>query len=67
METSSVEWDVDMISYIVRVYCVLVAGWGIMEVVATRVVPLWVDARGVEFSWSSLQTGLEANITLVGI
>lgn len=67
METSSVEWDVDMISYIVHVYCVLVAGWGIMEVVATRVVPLWVDARGVEFSWSSLQTGLEANITLVGI
>ena len=44
---------------------VFLAGWGVMEVIATRVVPLWVNARGVEFSWSSLQTGLDANITLV--
>ena len=35
------------------------------EVVATRVVPLWVEARGVEFSWNSLFTGLDANISLV--
>ena len=38
-----------------------------MEVVATRVVPLWVDAKGVEFSWGSLLMGLDANITLVGL
>jgi hypothetical protein len=42
-----------------------VVGWGMMEVVSTRVVPLWVTARGVEFSWVSLLTGLDANITLV--
>ena len=31
----------------------------------TRVVPLWVSARGEEFSWSSLQAGLESNLQLV--
>jgi hypothetical protein len=42
-----------------------VVGWGVTEVVATRVVPLWVEARGVEFSWNSLFTGLDANVSLV--
>ena len=46
------------------VLCVML-GWGVMEVVATRVVPLWVNARGVEFSWDSLLTGFDANVSLV--
>ena len=46
-------------------FVVVCVGWGVTEVVATRVVPLWVDAKGVEFSWNSLQIGLDTNITMV--
>ena len=32
----------------------------------TKVIPLWVGARGVEFQWDNLQSALDANINLVG-
>lgn len=33
----------------------------------TKVIPLWVGARGVEFCWINLQTSLDANINLVSL
>merc|ERR1719312_2290428 len=46
---------------------VLVAGlgWAFAELVLTRLVFLWVGARGVEFDWRYIQKSFEANISLV--
>merc|ERR1719508_187916 len=46
---------------------VLVAGlgWAFAELVLTRLVFLWVGARGVEFDWKYIQKCLDANISLV--
>lgn len=46
---------------------VLVAGlgWAFAELVLTRVVFLWVGARGIEFDWKYIQKSLDANISLV--
>merc|ERR1719188_2538238 len=46
---------------------VLVAGlgWAMAELVLTRLVFLWVGARGVEFDWKYIQKCLDANISLV--
>ena len=47
--------------------CVFVAppGWGTAEMLGTKVIPLWVGARGVEFQWFNLQAALDANTNLV--
>merc|ERR1712179_71315 len=46
---------------------VLVAGvgWAFAELVLTRVIFLWVGARGIEFDWKYIQKSLDANISLV--
>merc|ERR1712112_374073 len=46
---------------------VLVAGlgWAFAELVLTRLVFLWVGARGVEFDWRYIQKSLDANISLL--
>merc|ERR1719336_1559651 len=46
---------------------VLVAGlgWGFAELVLTRLVFLWVGARGVEFDWKYIQKSFDANISLL--
>lgn len=46
---------------------ILVAGlgWAMAELVLTRLVFLWVGARGVEFHWRYIQKSLDANISLV--
>lgn len=36
-----------------------------MELAVTRVVPLWVGARGVEFDWKYIQMSFDANVSLV--
>ena len=43
---------------------VLVAGlgWAFAELVLTRVIFLWVGARGIEFDWKYIQNSFEANI-----
>ena len=46
-------------------YCLLSVGWGTAELLGTKVIPLWVGARGVEFRWINLQTALDANMNLV--
>lgn len=45
-------------------YC-LHTGWGTAEMVMTKVLPLWVGARGVEFEWTNLQSALDSNVNLV--
>ncbi len=46
---------------------VLVAGlgWAFAELVFTRVIVLWVGARGIEFDWKYIQKSFDANISLV--
>jgi len=46
---------------------ILVAGlgWAMAELILTRLVFLWVGARGVEFDWKYIQKSLDANISLV--
>merc|ERR1719481_2287207 len=46
---------------------VLVAGlgWAFAELLLTRLVCLWVGARGVEFDWRYIQKSFEANISLL--
>merc|ERR1719402_2083162 len=46
---------------------ILVAGlgWAMAELILTRLVFLWVGARGVEFDWRYIQKSLEANISLL--
>ena len=33
--------------------------------VTTKVIPLWVGARGVEFQWDNIQSALDSNVNLV--
>lgn len=40
-------------------------GWASAELVMTRLIPLWVGARGVEFDWKYLQMSFDSNISLV--
>jgi hypothetical protein len=42
-------------------------GWSTAEAVTLRLVPLWIGARSLEFSWSNIQTAFEANLNLVRI
>jgi len=40
-------------------------GWATADLVATRLLPFWVGARGIEFDWKYLQMALESNINLI--
>lgn len=40
-------------------------GWATAELIMTRLFPLWVGARGVEFDWKYIQMSLDSNISLV--
>ncbi|XP_064407746.1 BOS complex subunit TMEM147-like [Halichondria panicea] len=44
---------------------VTAVGWGTAEMVMTKVLPLWVGARGVEFEWTNLQSALDSNLNLL--
>ncbi|KAH9758461.1 transmembrane protein 147 [Citrus sinensis] len=43
----------------------MLAGWAFADSVLHRLAPLWVGARGLEFTWDYLLQGLEANANLV--
>ena len=43
----------------------MLIGWDTAEMAGTKVIPLWVGARGVEFQWTNLQSAHAANISLV--
>jgi len=40
-------------------------GWAFADFLLTRVLFLWVGARGVEFDWKYLQKSFESNVSLV--
>ena len=40
-------------------------GWATAELLVTRLLPLWVGARGVEFDWKYIQMCFDSNINLV--
>merc|ERR1712051_14885 len=46
---------------------ILVAGvgWAFADFLLTRVIFLWVGARGIEFDWKYIQKSFEANISLL--
>lgn len=41
------------------------SGWAFADSVLHRLAPLWVGARGLEFTWDYVLQGLEANANLV--
>uniref|UniRef100_A0A7S1CN95 BOS complex subunit TMEM147 n=1 Tax=Bicosoecida sp. CB-2014 TaxID=1486930 RepID=A0A7S1CN95_9STRA len=41
-------------------------GWAIAQAVSSHLMPLWMHARATEFTWTSLERGVEANLQLVG-
>ena len=41
------------------------AAWALAEAVSSRLLPLWVNAGGTEFSWEWTLMAVEANIQLV--
>merc|ERR1712001_793043 len=46
---------------------VLVAGlgWAFAELILTRIIFLWVGARGIEFDWKYIQNSFDAHINLI--
>lgn len=44
---------------------ILMAGWAFADSILHRLAPLWVGARGLEFTWDYILQGLEANANLV--
>lgn len=59
--------------YVINFFCLslltlyhfLLAGWAFADSVLHRLAPLWVGARGLEFTWDYILQGLEANANLV--
>lgn len=45
----------------------MMTGWAFADSVLHRLAPLWVGARGLEFTWDYILQGLEANANLVFI
>lgn len=50
---------------LLTLYFFLLAGWAFADSVLHRLAPLWVGARGLEFTWDYILQGLEANANLV--
>ena len=48
-------------------FVVVALGWATAELIMTRLVPLWVGARGVEFDWKYIQMSFDANVSLVSV
>ncbi|TRY78691.1 hypothetical protein TCAL_04238 [Tigriopus californicus] len=40
-------------------------GWAFAELLLTRIIFLWVGARGIEFDWKYIQNSIDSNISLV--
>jgi hypothetical protein len=40
-------------------------GWAFADSVLHRLAPLWIGARGLEFTWEYIFQGVEANANLV--
>ena len=42
-----------------------ILGWATAEYLTTKLIPLWVGARAIEFNWIHTQLSFDANISLV--
>lgn len=40
-------------------------GWTLGEVISSRLAPLWVGARGLEFEWKHLQLAMVSNLNMI--
>ena len=40
-------------------------GWGTAQIIGTKLLPLWMGARGTEFDWKYIQSAFTSNIDLV--
>ena len=60
-------FGVDFTTLIFLYLQILVAGvgWAFADFLLTRVIFLWVGARGIEFDWKYMQKSFDANIDLV--
>ncbi len=47
-------------------FCTFI-GWATAELVMTKLLPLWVGARGIEFDWKYMQMSFDANVALVSV
>ena len=46
--------------------CIFVGlGWGFAESLAHYLLPLWLNARGMEFDWQFIHWGIQSNVSLV--
>ena len=61
-------WVLFSLIYVFIIVVVIVfLGWATAELVMTRLLPLWVGARGVEFDWKYIQMSFDANVSLVRV
>ncbi len=51
--------------YVFAACCACSPAWALAEAVATRLLPLWFNARGSDFTWEWTLMALEANVQLV--
>jgi hypothetical protein len=40
-------------------------GWAFAESVVSYLIPLWIGARGMQFSWEFIEMGVASNINMV--
>ena len=67
-KSNNMIWVFFSLIYVFIIVVVIVfLGWATAELVMTRLLPLWVGARGVEFDWKYIQTSFDANVSLVRV
>lgn len=58
-------YDNFVVTYHQRPVVLGFSGWAFADSVLHRLAPLWIGARGLEFTWEYIFQGLEANANLV--
>ena len=67
-QSNNMIWVLFSLIYVFIIVVVIVfLGWATAELVMTRLLPLWVGARGVEFDWKYIQMSFDANVSLVRV
>jgi len=56
--------NISKFEYSIRVLAVGI-GWAFAESVALYLIPLWIGARGMQFSWEYIEMGIASNVNLV--
>ena len=67
-KSNNMIWVFFSLIYVFIIVVVIVfLGWATAELVMTRLLPLWVGSRGVEFDWKYIQMSFDANVSLVRV